>query len=64
MNVPEKLVEKRFLEPHKKNFICNRTFYTPAEKALDNLYKIHLSGKNSSLENKQVKFKKNNLVYL
>ena len=58
MNLPKKLVENGFLEPHKKKFICNRTFYTPTKKALDNLYKIHFSGRNSSLKNEEVNFKK------
>ena len=58
MNLPKQLVEKGFLEAHDKKFMCNRTFYTPTKKALENLYKIHFSGADSSLENKQSNLKK------
>ena len=41
MNLPKKLVDKGFLKPHSKKFICNRTFYTPTAKTVDSIYKIH-----------------------
>ena len=64
MNLPKKLVEKRFLEPHRKKFICNYIFYMPPKKEVDNLYKIYFSSIDNSLEDKKSNTKKYNLVYL
>ena len=43
MNLPKRLAEKGWLEAHRKKLICNRTFYMPTKKALENIYKIHFS---------------------
>jgi len=58
MDLPKKLVEKGFLEAHGKKFMCNRTFYTPTKKALENIYKIHFSFADNCANNKQNSHKK------